>query len=496
MKYIGLDIGTTTVKGQLLDGNGEILSSSEFLLVKNSRDGIFYVDAQKLKESIFSIIKELALCCNGKVDAICFSSFGEAFTLIDKEGKPISDFILFFSDLGEKEKKVVENKLGQEKIARISGLLPHRMYSFSKLMWIKDNQPDIYEKADKVLLVSSYAVYLLTGIPICDYSLATRTMCFDVNKSTWSKEIINACGLKESLFPELKKCDEIVGSVTKDVAKELGIISDCKVLASAHDQLLASAGCGLCEAGMANDGTGTAQCTSVVFDKIPEKFDFYKNNFCVVPYIFPNTYLAYAFIATGGALLNWHQNYLSPLEREKCKEEGINYYAKLSNSDVSIPTSLLVLPHFAGSGTPYLNAESTGAILGLNQNTTKEEIYFSLMEGSTYEMKLNYDLLKKNGIKINKLSANGGGSKNPAWLRIKTNVYNKNIRTMNSPEGGIFGAFILMKHTIEHEDYKVLMKRLIKTKKIVKPEKTLVEAYKYNYRKYKKIYPAMMKIWR
>ena len=160
------------------------------------------------------------------------------------------------------------------------------------------------------------------------------------------------------------------------------------VLVSGHDQVMAAVGSGLIEGGMANDGIGTAECISVILDHIPESMDFYKNNFCVVPYVIEGLYITYAFISSGAALLKWHRDCLSSYQKEEFEKQGINYYQYYSTRPIQLPTSLLVLPHFNGSGTPLLDASSSGAIIGLSLQTTKEEIYYALMEGASFEISL------------------------------------------------------------------------------------------------------------
>ena len=493
MRFIGVDIGTSMVKGQLLDDNGKVLFTAEQETPVYSKDNLLFVDAQKLKTSLLDILKTLVKESKGKVDAICSSSFGESFVLIDKDGEPVNDFMLFVSDFGQNETQEVVSKCDPTQIASISGLYPHQMYSFSKLMWIKKNNKKLYQKAEKMLLVTGYLNYLLTGKAVSDYSTASRTMLLDVNNRKWSKELIKLCDLDESKLPELMNADEVVGFVDRDAAKELGLNNDCVVLAGGHDQFMASLGAGLFADGSANDGTGTAQCLCVISSKRVESIDFYKNNFCNVPYIVDGKFVCYAFLSTGGALLKWHRDYLSPLEKA---ELGEKYYQDYSSRDVKLPTNLLVLPHFAGSGTPYLDNASTGAILGLNQRTSKDDIYFALMEGASYEMKVNMELLKKYNLNVKSLTVTGGGSKSPSWIKIKSNIYKKQLKTLSTPEGGIYGCFIIMKHYLEKTDYESLMKKYVKTKNVYRPVKELSDEYQNLYKKYKRIYKATKMIWR
>ncbi|OQC11210.1 MAG: Xylulose kinase [Tenericutes bacterium ADurb.Bin087] len=493
MSYIGLDIGTTMVKGQLLDDNGAILRTEKYESPTYSADGIFYLDATKLKQIIFEIIKNLVEKSNAPIKSICTSTLGEAFVLIDEAGTPLNDFILFTSNLGEKEKDELLTKIEPLDVADIAGLYPNKMFSFSKLMWLKKEKRKIYDKADKMLLVTGYIAFLLTGKKVSDYSTASRTMLLDIQNKCWSEYLIALCGLKYSLFPGLMNADEVVGKVKEDVAVELGLCKDCIVLAGGHDQYMAAIGSGLFAEGMANDGTGTAQCVAAVFSKITDKETFYKNNYCVVPYINEGTYITYAFLNTGGALLKWHRDYLSPLEFNSLKDQ---YYSYFSSQNVKIPTSLLVVPHFSGSGTPYLCGDDTGGILGLTTQTTKAQIYFALMEGATYEMKYNLEMLEKSGINVSEMSVTGGGSKNKSWLKIKANIYNKEVSTILTPEGGIYGCFIVMKHNETKAAYVSLFDKYVTKGRSYKPNEQLTRKYHELYQKYKRIYNLTKEIWR
>jgi len=484
------------IKGQLLSEEGAICFSSEYPSPTYLENGISFLSTKESEEIVYRIINELVKRSDEDVSCVCFSSLGESFALLDEDGESINDFILFVSDLGEEECNQVRNKISDEEISQIAGLIPNRMFSFSKLMWIKKNKRELYNSTSKFVMVAQYMVYRLTNTICCDYSLATRTMLFDVKNKKWSKKLIDICDLDSSIFPDLYPADKIIGRVSAEASRKTGLSQNCAVLVSGHDQMMATLGAGVYQNGMANDGTGTAECLTVTFDHIPTDFNFYKNNFCIVPYIIDGLYLTYAFTSTAGALLKWHRNYLSPLEREEIEKDGEDYYSHYSNADINLPTNLLVLPHFDGTGTPYLDSSSSGAILGLSQKTTKEEIYFALMEGSSFEINLCIDLLKKSGINVSSLSVNGGGAKSSSWLKIKANVFNKDIKTLSSPEGGIFGCFLMSMKAITNLSYEKLIKKYVKTKEIIRRDENLVNKYKANFEKYKRIYPAIKNIWR
>lgn len=496
MKHIAIDVGTSMIKGQLINDAGQLISTSERKSPTFFDNGVSFLSTQQSEQIVYEIINDLVKESDEPISTIGFSSLGEAFACIDKDGNAIQDFILFVSDLGQEECDYLKTKMSDEEVAHIAGVVPNKMFSFSKLMWIKKHRPDIYEKIDKFLMVAQYMVYRLTGAKVCDYTLASRTMLFDIRQKVWSKKLIEACGLKESMFPEIKKTSDFAGNISKNAAKLTNLPENCMVLVSGHDQVMAAVGSGLIEGGMANDGIGTAECISVILDHIPESMDFYKNNFCVVPYVIEGLYITYAFISSGAALLKWHRDCLSSYQKEEFEKQGINYYQYYSTRPIQLPTSLLVLPHFNGSGTPLLDASSSGAIIGLSLQTTKEEIYYALMEGASFEMRYNIDLLSKGGIKIDKLSANGGGSKSPSILEIKANIYKKNIRTLTSLEGGIFGCFLLGMANLLNKDIKDLVHKFIKTKRVYKKDNELSSKYQEKYKHYKKLYPEIKRIMR
>ena len=488
MNYLGLDIGTSMIKGQLLSENGNILLTREFESPVYNKDGVAFINAKKMKEIFKCIIEELANASKEQIGYICANSLGEAFVALDKDGNELNDFILFISDLGENETKQLLKNITPEEVSTITGLYPNKMFSFSKLMWIKSNHPEIYKRIHKILSPVGYLNYFLTGKYSYDYSLASRTMLFDIKKLDWSDKMINACGLNRDFLPQAYRADEIVGEV-----KSIKSLKGCKVLAGGHDQMMATLGAGLYAPHTANDGTGTAECITVVMDKIPDNAKFYKNNFCVVPYLIEGTYLTYAILASCGSLLKWHRDNLSPLEKEQYKD---GYYAHYSSMDVPLPTSLIAVPYFSGSGTPRMDSGDKGLILGLTSETTKEEIYFALMEGAAYEMKYNLELLDEVGIKVEKLTVTGGGSKSDKWLEIKANVYQREVNSLATPEGGIYGCYLAIRHSKENIDYEILLKNCVKTKKTWVLNEKLSEKYSKLYKKYRQICSALNDTWR
>lgn len=480
--YVGIDIGTTNIKGQLFNEFGDIITEISYVSPKYKTDGIQFMDAKKIKGIIFSIIKHFAKINKGLINAINFSSFGEAFVLLDDKNNILTDFILFVSDLGDEETEYVKKNFNVEDIVKTAGVYPNRMYSFSKLMRLKKNKPEILKNSKHILLVAGYAAFLLTGKYYSDYSLASRTMLLDVNNLRRNTNLINKLGFDINIFPSLCNLHDIVGEIDLTAKEDLGISSSCLIFAGGHDQMLASVGNFVAQCGDVNDGTGTAECISIMHNHKSSNINFYKNNFNIVPYIFKETYLTYSFIPMSGDLLNLLKQRISSNEND-----NESFFENMNSKFDNNPTSIYCLPYFSGSGTPELDWKKKGILIGLTNKTDNSELYFSLMEGATFEIKFNIDLLSKFNIEAKRITVSGGGIKSIPWLKIKSSIFDQDLIVQKNSESGIFGCFLAMKHSVENIDYKDLF-NMFKDKQIVfYKDINLANKYLSKYDKYLKI---------
>ena len=196
-----------------------------------------------------------------------------------------------------------------------TGLNPDIMYTIVKLMWIKKNRPEKFSLCKKIFLFQDFIVYMLSGVSQIDYSLATRTMAFDINNLGWNDEILAFAGIDKNLLPKVVPIGSVAGEIRTDLAKELCIKPDTLIISGCHDQIAAAIGTGVFKDGMAVDGTGTVECITSVFDNNKrdiKNHELYNGSFAVVPFI-NNLNVAYAFSFTGGALLKWYREKIGGL---------------------------------------------------------------------------------------------------------------------------------------------------------------------------------------
>ena len=482
MKIGGLDIGTTGCKLTVFDESGVQLGKAyRDYPVRRAVSG-HEIDISTMMESVFAVISEMA-AKYPDIAGIGVTSFGETFVMTDDQGTPLHNAMLYTDPRGAKECAELVEKLGAAHIAEVTGLAPHEMYSISKMMWIKKHLPEVYAKAKRIHLIEDFVVWHLTHRAQIDYSLATRTMAFDIHKLGWSEEVFEAAGIDVSRMSEPVPTGTSAGRVTAEAAEKTGLRADCVIVSISHDQVAAAVGAGAFDGSVAVDGAGTVECLTPIYDRIPEIPVMAKGFFSVVPYVVPGKYVAYAFSYTGGALIQWA---METFGRGETNESMENAY------EGDEPTGLLVLPHFAGAATPYMDTGSKGAILGLTTATTAADIYRACMEGVVYEMRLNYDALQGSGIHFEKLSATGGGARSKRWMQMKADVLDLPITALKTVDAGTVGSAMLTGIAVGlFTDLDNATAHMVQEMETYYPRREMHEKYMKIYERYQALYKAV-----
>lgn len=496
MKIAGLDIGTTGCKCTVFDEQGRYLDKAYRDYPVRRAVGGHEIDISTVMDGVCDAIRSMA----GKypdIAGIGVTSFGETFVCADETGRPLHPAMLYTDPRGQEECRELTEKLGEKKIAAVTGLRPHEMYSISKIMWVKKHLPEVYRASKRFFLMEDYVVYHLTGKAQIDYSLAARTMAFDIRNLCWSREIFEAAGIDVDKMSRVVPTGTEAGTVTAAAASRTGLRQDTKVISVSHDQVAAAVGAGAFDGSVAVDGAGTVECLTPIYDGLPDLDVMYQGYFSVVPYVVPGKYVAYAFSHTGGALIQWCVDTLAKKEKELAKEQGIsvNEYLEKAYEEKNggnCPSGLLVLPHFAGAATPYMDTGSKGAVLGLTTETTEADIYRGCMEGVAYEMYLNLQALEGSGLRFEKLHATGGGARSRIWMQMKADVLNLPITALKTAEAGTVGSAMLTGIAIGlFQNLTDAAAHMVEETITYRPRQEMHEKYMQIYEKYKKVYQAV-----
>lgn len=486
----GIDIGTTGCKISLYQDDGTYLAVYATAYPFARSAGVSSFDAGVIMDAVLLVLKQ-AVEAYPQLDAVGISSFGEAFVLLDQEDNVLYPTMLNTDPRGIEQVRGFAACCGEERICEITGARPHSMFSAAKILWMKEKEPAVWEQADKLLLMEDFVVYMLTGVRQIDYALASRTQLFDINHLVWSKELLKQTEIREELFSRPVPPGTEAGVIRREIAEKIGCKAELRVITSAHDQISAAIGAGVLSPGCAVDGAGTHECITPVFRNLTNKAPMYDSNLAIVPFV-DNQYVTYAFLFTGCALTEWFIDTLAGHMVQKAKEAEKSVFEMLEADMHSEPSGILVLPHFDGAATPYMDEGSKGAFVGMSVSTKEADLYQALMEGIAYEMRMNMEQAREAGLEIRELHATGGGANSERWLQIKADILNVPIRTMENPQAGAIGTIILMGKALGI--YKTLEEgvgRLVVPGKVFVPNPENSAKYQKIYERYQKLYAAV-----
>lgn len=438
MHFCGLDVGTSGVKAVVFDELGAIVASSYYEYVYTLKsDGTRELDANDIWQKTKAVLHDVGQKCGG-IAALAVSSFGEAFVAVDADGKEISRAIIFTDNRGEEEFLREIKKSSDEEIANICGLPPSIMYSISKILYIKYNLPGIFKRAKKFLLIEDYIYFKLCGETYTDYSLAGRTMLFDIHNKTWSPVLIDKFGLDIEQFSKPVQSGTVIGEISAQVAREIGLKVGLKLVMGGHDQPVNAMGSGL-RPGATVCSMGTSECLTPVMDA-PFPYDVtLKSSFSSEPFLVENKYCTLAFNMTSGLAVKWFFDTFAPAEHV----DGKPPYALFEKNAPAAPTRIFVQPYLMGCGTPYMDHRARFALIGSDAGTTRYELYRAVLEGLCLDQRLNMELIKDQGVGIDHIICVGGGSRSRLWLQIKADTMQVRVSTLKCSEAGALGCAIL-----------------------------------------------------
>ena len=443
MMILGADVGSTGCKCAAYSEYGVYICGSyrEYPLPA----GAPRVDAEILKDAVFATIAETAAAARGyendfgSISAVAVTSFGESFVALDSDMNPLAPVVMYTDGYGADEAKMLASDPGIEHIISRECLIPDATYSLPMMMRINRREPKIADKVKKFLLITDYITFCLTGETFIPWSLAARTMAFDVRAKKWDADLLKAVGINPFLLSTPVPDGSAVGRILAAQAEKLGLPQNTLVVAGSHDQIANALGCGVCAAGEAVNTTGSVECITPVFDEIPADPKYYNSGYVCVPFSDSGLLANYAYNYTGGTLLRWLRDNLTEF-----KGDGGAYRLLDEKAALKDISDVLVIPHFSGAGyTPDRIPTAKGAITGLTFSTDICDIYRAALEGSAFEMRYNLERLKALGAEVHSLTAAGGGAKSPLWLQIKSDIFGLPITISGAKEAGTLGAVML-----------------------------------------------------
>lgn len=449
LKYLlGIDAGTTGLKAVLFDERGYEIAfgRAEYSLMMPASN-MAELDANNYWIACIKAISEILRKSKVnpiEIKSLAISSQGETFVPIDREGIPLRRAIVWLDNRSESESEIIRNEFGVDTIFKKTGqpeVVP--TWPATKILWLKRNEPELFSKVYKYLLIEDFLIYKLTGIFATEYSVVSSTLLFDIQRETWWDEMLEFIGINDDQLPQLMPSGKIVGNVTEQASQETGLSTKTMVSTGAFDHAAGALGAGNIKPGIITETTGAALALVATTDKplydpkrrIPCHHHALTNRFFLLPWC-----------QTAGMVLRWFRDELGQLEREAAGRMGIDAYSILTLEASKVePGSggLVILPHFMGAGPPEFDPNARGVIFGLTLNHTKAHIIRAILESIAFMLRRNVELLEDLGVKVNEIRALGGGSKSPLWNQIKADVTSRTILTFRTEEAASLGVAIL-----------------------------------------------------
>ena len=485
--YIGIDLGTSSVKLMLLDGEGIIQKTvSRQYPVSYPHSGWSEQNAADWWNAICNGLPELL----GEVDGQAIRGIGTAgqmhgLVVLDSEDNVIRPTILWNDGRTDKETAYLNEVIGKKKLFEYTGNIAFAGFTAPKLLWLRENEPENFAKIKKIMLPKDYISFLLTGVHCTDFSDAAGMLLLDVEKKYWSREMLEICGISEQQMPALYESFSAVGKIKPSIAKKFGINRNAVVVAGAGDNAAAAVGTGTVGDGRCNISLGTSGTIFVSSDRFSGNEKQAIHSFCHAD----GGYHLMGCILSAASCNKWFCDEVLKTTDYQFEETTIERN-RLGRNEV------FFLPYLMGERSPINDTNATGMFIGLRPNTSRADMYQAVLEGVAFAIKDNLEVIKQFGIDVKASCLCGGGAKNKLWRQILANVLDIELNIPMTEQGPGYGSAILaMVGAGKFDDLKSATDKFFEIKETVTPDKELARLYADRYEKYRKIYPAVKNLY-
>lgn len=490
---MGLDIGTTALKAALFDTAGNLLAvtTREYQLITPQvnyveESGQVYWDA--FRDAVAALRAARPFAEEDEV-ALAISAQGETLFFLDERGEMLRNAIVWMDNRAMDEAQALKDRFGDETCYAVTGQVSFEpCWPASKILWVREHEPEIFARTAKFLLIEDYFIYRLTGRFATEGSLVCSSTYWDITRKAYWPEMLEFLGIQEDQLPPVLESGEVVGTILPEVAAELGLVQGVTVCTGALDQAAGAIGAGNVAEGMFSEtiGAALAVCAPVsrpVFDpnrKMPLHY-----------FAVPDTYMIHTF-TNGGMTLRWFRDKFCPIELEAQGLRLGDAYDMISKQAAQVPPGsegLVMLPHLAGSNAPDVNAKAKGVWFGFTLQHTRAHFMRAVMEALGYIVRRNIDSLADMGIQVKEIRSLGGGSKSQVWNQIKADICQIPLETVNSVEAASLGAAILAGKAVGvFEDVQAAVAGMVRVKARTEPDPARKAVYDDGYAMYRKLF--------
>lgn len=485
MYFLGIDLGTSSVKILVTNSNNEIVGES------TCEYPVYYPQDKwaeqnpedwwtQTKIAIKEVVNKLQIPKDG-IKAVSFSGQMHGLVALGADNQVLTPAILWCDQRTEEECDEITQYFGSKKLSDLVGNKALTGFTAPKILWVKKHLPEVFNQIKHIMLPKDYISFCLTGAYSTDLSDASGMLLVDVENRAWSKEMIEFLGIEEAMLPTLYESYQVCGTVKADVLEELGLEGEILVVAGAGDQAAGAVGTGTVVEGIVSVTLGTSGVVFAAHESYAVDEANRLHAFCHAN----GKYHSMGVMLSAANCLKWWVDSI---------QNGADFNELLKEAEATegVDSKLLFLPYLMGERTPYSDPDAKGAFVGMTMLTERGHMTKAVLEGVSFGLRDSLEILKDINVPINEVRVIGGGAKSSLWKQILADIFKVEIQEINTNQGGALGAAILAAVGAGH--FKTVEEgcnTMIRVTNIVKPIQENVDAYDKKYPKYVALYEAL-----
>ena len=497
MNYlIGVDIGTSGTKTVLFDIEGNTISSAlKEYPMQQPNIGWAEQNPEDWWDATYNTIKQVVTKSGvdpKKIKGIGLAGQMHGLVLLDKDNKVLRPSIIWCDQRTDRECAEITKLIGKERLIEITANPALTGFTASKILWVRNNEPDIYAKVAKILLPKDYVRFRLTGTFATEVSDASGMQLMNIAERNWSTEVLEKLNINIEFLAPIYESQVISSYVSAEAAILTNLTLGTPVAGGAGDQAAGAIGNGIVKPGVISSTIGTSGVVFAYTDKVTIDPKGRVHTFC---HAVPNTWHIMGVTQGAGLSLKWFRDNFCTSEKETADLMKIDPYVLMGEEAQKVQPGcegLIYLPYLMGERTPHLDPFAKGVFFGISARHTKRDMLRAVMEGVGYSLKDCLEIIKGMGIDVKEVRASGGGGKSPLWRQIQADLYNCEVITTNSTQGPALGVAILAGVGAGvYPSVEAACERVINTVTVQKTIKENLELYNKYYEIYTKLYPAL-----
>lgn len=494
MSYLlGVDVGTSGAKTVLFDEKARRVAARtiEYPLYQ-PRNGWAEQDPADWWRAVAEGIRDVlgrGGVSPAAVRGVGLSGQMHGLVMLDKEGRVLRPSIIWCDQRTAKECGQINSLLGEKRVVEITANPPMTGFTASKILWVRNNEPEIYEQCAHILLPKDYIRYMLTGEFATDVSDAAGMQLMDIAARDWSEEVLTKLRIDRSLLAEMYESPDITGYVHSAAAAATGLARGTPVAGGAGDNPAAAVGTGVVRAGRAFTTIGSSAVIYAVSDQVSIDLRGRVHTLCASV---PGKWTVMSCTQGAGLSLQWLRNTCCAPEAARAAEQGADAYQIMDELAKKVPIGagrLLYLPYLMGERSPHPDPDCRGVFFGLSAAHGREHLIRAVLEGVAYSQRECVDVFRELGVTVEDMAVTGGGGKSPLWRQMLADLYGCPVSTLRTDEGPALGAALLagvgagVYGSVEEASEAAVHKDLA-----LQPDEAAARAYEPYYRLYKKLY--------